>query len=259
MRIDWWTLALEAVNALVLIWLLSRFLFRPVAKILADRRAQIDQMLNQAQTAGQQAEQDRAAVAQQLAELAAGRTRAYAAIEADAAAARIALLAQLQQEAAAQRAEDGARRDAERRAQVAQSSARSVALAFELTEKLMQRLPGAARVADFADGVATVLAQLPTDIRASLGTPSVPLVVASAVGLSDIQVQTFGARFEQALGHPAQIVWRVEPALLAGFECETPHTIVRNSLRHDLEQMRLALIHDEPNHTEPRHIDPRPA
>ena len=37
MQIDWWTLGLQTVNALVLIWLLSRFLFRPIASILAER------------------------------------------------------------------------------------------------------------------------------------------------------------------------------------------------------------------------------
>ena len=38
MQIDWWTLALQTVNALVLVWLLARFLFRPVAKIVAERQ-----------------------------------------------------------------------------------------------------------------------------------------------------------------------------------------------------------------------------
>jgi F-type H+-transporting ATPase subunit b len=245
MHIDWWTLALQAVNGLVLIWLLSRFLFRPVANILAERQARTERMLSDAKMARQQAEQDHATAAEKLAELAAGRAQAYAAIEADAAAARATLLAQVQQEAAARRAEDDARRAAERRADVAQSSARSVALAFDLAEKLMRRLPDAARVADFADGVATALAQLPDDARALLGTPDVPLTVTSAVKLSDAQVAAFGAAFERALAHPAQIVWRVDPTLLAGFECEAPHTIVRNNLRYDLEQMRLALIRDE--------------
>ena len=38
MRIDWWTLALQTVNVLVLVWLLGRFLFRPVMDIVAKRR-----------------------------------------------------------------------------------------------------------------------------------------------------------------------------------------------------------------------------
>ena len=36
MRIDWWTLALQAANFLVLVWLLQHFLYRPVQAIIAD-------------------------------------------------------------------------------------------------------------------------------------------------------------------------------------------------------------------------------
>lgn len=39
MTIDWWTLGLQTVNVLVLVWILARFLFRPVARIIADRQA----------------------------------------------------------------------------------------------------------------------------------------------------------------------------------------------------------------------------
>ena len=38
MKIDWWTLGLQAVNVLILVWLLSRFLFKPVAAIIAERQ-----------------------------------------------------------------------------------------------------------------------------------------------------------------------------------------------------------------------------
>jgi F-type H+-transporting ATPase subunit b len=38
MSIDWWTLGLQAVNFLVLIWLLQRFLYRPVLAIIDRRR-----------------------------------------------------------------------------------------------------------------------------------------------------------------------------------------------------------------------------
>ena len=38
MRIDWWTLALQAANFLVLVWLLQHFLYRPVQNIIAERQ-----------------------------------------------------------------------------------------------------------------------------------------------------------------------------------------------------------------------------
>ena len=45
MRIDWSTLALQTVNVLVLVWLLARFLFRPVMAIIAERRIAAEKLL----------------------------------------------------------------------------------------------------------------------------------------------------------------------------------------------------------------------
>ncbi|MDU1693666.1 MAG: ATPase, partial [Bradyrhizobium sp.] len=33
MTIDWWTVGLQAVNVTILVWLLARFFWRPVAGI----------------------------------------------------------------------------------------------------------------------------------------------------------------------------------------------------------------------------------
>ena len=52
MKIDWWTLALQAVNAAVLIWLLAHFLFRPVADIIAARQKAAQQLLADARRQG---------------------------------------------------------------------------------------------------------------------------------------------------------------------------------------------------------------
>jgi len=42
MTIDWWTLALQAINFLVLAWLLQHFLYRPVLAMVDRRRAETD-------------------------------------------------------------------------------------------------------------------------------------------------------------------------------------------------------------------------
>ena len=41
MNFSWWTFALQAVNFLILIWLLRRFLFKPVTAIVARRKEEI--------------------------------------------------------------------------------------------------------------------------------------------------------------------------------------------------------------------------
>ena len=42
MHVDWSTLALQTVNFAILVWLLHRFLYRPVLRLLDARRAEID-------------------------------------------------------------------------------------------------------------------------------------------------------------------------------------------------------------------------
>ena len=39
MTIDWWTLGIQTVNVVILIWLLGRFFWRPVAAMIEQRRA----------------------------------------------------------------------------------------------------------------------------------------------------------------------------------------------------------------------------
>lgn len=48
MDFDWTTFALECVNFLVLIWLLSHFFYRPVLRVIEARRAQSMQILEEA-------------------------------------------------------------------------------------------------------------------------------------------------------------------------------------------------------------------
>ena len=51
MAIDWWTFGLQTVNVLILIWILSRFFWRPVAAMIERRRVQAQALLDDAQAA----------------------------------------------------------------------------------------------------------------------------------------------------------------------------------------------------------------
>ena len=55
MRIDWWTLALQTVNVLILILILGRFFFRPVMDIAVKRQQEANKLLSDAARARQQA------------------------------------------------------------------------------------------------------------------------------------------------------------------------------------------------------------
>jgi len=62
MLFDWSTLALQTVNFAILVLLLHRFLYRPVLRLLDDRRAEIDKQYADARTAETKAKDELAAI-----------------------------------------------------------------------------------------------------------------------------------------------------------------------------------------------------
>jgi F-type H+-transporting ATPase subunit b len=141
-HINWWTLALQAINVLVLIWLLSRFLYRPVAAIAA-RQAAADALLADAAAAKAQAETEAAALKASNTALAADAERLRAEVRTAADADRVRLLQTAQTDAEkmgeAAKAGIAAERDAMRKALETQAAT----LAGDLAAKLVQHLPSA--------------------------------------------------------------------------------------------------------------------
>ena len=52
MQIDWTTLVLEIINFLVLVWILKRFLYRPVMEAIAARQQRVEGKLAEARAIG---------------------------------------------------------------------------------------------------------------------------------------------------------------------------------------------------------------
>ena len=73
MQIDWWTLGLQAVNVLILIWCLTHFLFRPVAAMVARRQAEIGRLMTEAEAAKAASLSEHAAAAAETTRLANAR------------------------------------------------------------------------------------------------------------------------------------------------------------------------------------------
>ena len=245
MQIDWWTLGLQAVNALVLIWLLARFLFRPVVDAIAARQQAAGKLLADAQAAKATAESEREQAAAEAAGLAALRSEALKAAEVEAATAKSALLAAAQADADKLRAAAKAEIEAERRTEAQAAEDRAGRLAVDIAGKLLDRLPREARVAAFIDGIATGLAQLPEATRASLGADGTSVRLTAARAVTPQEVEACRKALVGVLGHPVLLEVAVEPELIAGLELEAPHAVVRNSFRADLIRLRSELVHHD--------------
>jgi F-type H+-transporting ATPase subunit b len=245
MHIDWWTLGLQAVNALVLIWLLAHFLFRPVVAAIAARQKAAGQLLADAKAAKAAAEGELDKAAAETARLAEHRSEALKAAEAEAATAKSALLAAAQAEADKLRAAAKAEIEAERRAEALAAEDRAGRLAVDIAGKLLDRLPREARVAAFIDGIATGLAKLPEGTRASLGADGASVRLTAARAVTAEEVEACRKALVAVLGHPVLLEVTVEPELIAGLELEAPHAVVRNSFRADLIRLKSGLVHHD--------------
>src|SRR6516164_9217187 len=240
MRIDWWTLGLQTVNALVLVWLLAHFLFRPVVDAIAARQKAAGQVLADAQAAKAAAE---------TAHLVEHRSEAFKAAEAEVGAEKASLLATAQAEADKLRAAAKAEIEAARRSEALAAEDRAGQLAIDIATKLLDRLPDEARVAAFIDGIATGLAKLPEGTRASIGANGASVRLTAARAVTPQEVETCRKVLAGVLGHPVLVEVSVDPELIAGIELEAPHAVARNSFRADLVRLRSELVHHDTNAT----------
>ena len=161
MRIDWWTLALQTVNVLILIWILGKFLFRPVVGIIEERRAAAAKILADAEEARKQAIVAHEAAEEESARIATGRDNLLRRAAEEAEGQRAAALASAREEVDQMRAAAETEMRWTRAAEEAAASDRSARLAVDIAGKLLARLPDSAKIEGFVDGLVKALASLP--------------------------------------------------------------------------------------------------
>jgi len=245
MKVDWWTLALQAVNAAVLIWLLARFLFRPVADIIAARQEAAQRLLADAGAAKAAAQSEREKAKAEDASLAEHRGEALKAIEAEAATEKAKLLAAAQADADKLRAAAEVEIANQRHAEAVAAADRAGQLAVDIARKLLDRLPSELRITAFINGIATGLAELPDETRASLGANGSPIRVSTARALTAPEGEACRTALIKSLGRPVPVEFGTDPTLIAGLELETPYASVRNSFRADLIRLQSELAHHD--------------
>jgi F-type H+-transporting ATPase subunit b len=239
MHLDLWTIGLQAFNVLVLVWLLSRFLFRPVAGIIAARRQAAEAILAEADAAWAKAAAEANVLAQQRQGIADEREKMLAVACEDAQRERDTILRQAGEAAAKLRAE-GEEAMARERQTAREGLQRDAAeLALTIARRLLERLPASVANAAFVEGLAAVLPP-----RQGICTP---IEVRSAVPLDDASQAACRTMLTAWAGTPPDLSFRTDPALIAGIELATPDMVIRNNWRADLDRIARAL-HDDANH-----------
>jgi len=236
MHFDWSTLALQTINVVVLIWLLARFLFRPVRAIIDQRRAAAEQLLADAARVRANAETAAAGVQAQMqgASAAAGQVLAQSRELAE--KERGGVLEQAGEAAAQMRRDASAAIEIDRGTMEQALRRRAGDLAVVIARRLVMRLPAKAATAALLEALATAVAELPEAARGELADGG-EVEIVTAVPLDDDQRTACQAM----LGAPASVRFRTDPDLLAGVELHTPGLLIRDSWRADLERIAAEL------------------
>lgn len=241
MKIDWWTLGLQAINVMLLLWVLQRFLFKPVQAVIARRQQDSQRLMAEAMAARDSAVQMRTALEAERAAGACGREQALAAVQAEARKAREALLLAATQEVQQRAAAAQAALELERTEAATALRTQAAELAGSMARHLLERLPAATWNRHFLEQACGELARLaPQEARQ---TGSVHIITADALASEDQAWarQTLGT----ALGQPVSCDFAVDARLIAGVELHFSHLVVRNHWAGDLEHILNTLPHDD--------------
>lgn len=245
MTIDWWTLGIQAVNVIILIWLLARFFWRPVAAMIEQRRAAAQQILAEAETKRSQATDALAQIERTRTGFDKERDTIIAAAHKDAEEARTSMLAAAAKEVAALEASARTAIEKERDAAEAVWIERANLLAVEIARRLVARLDGPVVSDAFLDWLLQEIRALPENVRNAVTADGVVLEAVSASSIAPADQERYRELISGAFGVHPQINFKVDAAVIAGLELRGPHLVIANSWRADLTRILADLAHDK--------------
>ena len=243
MTIDWWTLGIQSVNVLILIWLLGRFFWRPVAAMIAQRRTTTQATLDAADAKSSKATAALATIEATRAGFAKEREAILAAAHKEAETARTAALDAGKTAATALETAAAARIETAQAASATAWAERSSQLAVEIAGRLAARLEGPAVDAAFTGWLLADVRALPEAARRAAAAQGAAFEAVSARPLVAADEARTRTEIAAALGAEPRITFKTDPALIAGLELHGPHLALSNSWRADLARILADLQH----------------
>ena len=243
MTIDWWTLGFQAVNVVILVWLLQRFFWRPVAAMIEQRRSTTNKALADAKAAQDKATAALADIAATQAGFGKERDAILTAAHAEAETASKTMLDATTKEAAAHAEAASAAMLAEHDADEAAWTGRASELAVQIAGRLASRLQGPAVSSVFLDWLVSSIQAMPAPEREAALADAGGIEAITAGPLAPAEQEHARSAIALAFGAPPHMTFRTDPALVAGIELHGPHFALSNSWRADLGQILRDLRH----------------
>ena len=249
MTIDWWTLFLQTVNFLVLVWLLQHFLYKPVRAVIEKRRQLTEQALLEAETSEHEASAAKADFEAKSAELEKDREASAKAAQQVAEADAKTIIAQARKEADQIEAEGRKMAEDTHAEALVNLKQDIVETAIKIAETILRKTAGSdlndvflSRILDEIDALdKEERARIDADIAGKGGT----LEVATSMTLTEAERKTWAKSLREHLNLRSAPSFATEPDLLGGAELRFPHATVRFAWSDQLKKAADILAKSE--------------
>jgi F-type H+-transporting ATPase subunit b len=222
MLIDWFTVIAQIINFLILVWLMKRFLYRPILNAIDAREKRIAAELAEADARKAEAGMEREEYQRKNEEFEQRRAAMMNLATGQAAAESRRLLEEARKEFEALRAtlQDALRNEYQvLREEIAR---RAQAEVLAIARKALKDLAGASLEERMVDVFIRRLRELGSEEKESLvsmaKSPSIPVLVRSAFDLSTTQRGLIESAVKETLSAGAQLTFDVVPDLVGGIE-----------------------------------------
>jgi F-type H+-transporting ATPase subunit b len=250
MHLDWWTIGLQTINFGILVWLLHRFLYKPVLTMIDARKAEVGRQFDAAKELEGKAKAQLATVEAERAGIAAERDAALKAAAAQAQEMAEARRAQAERDAEALMVSTRKTLASEREGALDEARRVALDLGADFAQRLLAEVPMQYRAEAWIERIEQHLNALPPSERGALVCQLAdgnPLTVITACALPVATAAHWKQRLGQSLGISGGMTFEVNPDLIAGAELHFPAAILRFSWQSALAAARTeAGAHGQP-------------
>jgi len=241
MHFDWWTFGLQTVNFAVLVWLLHHFLYKPLLRMIDERRAEIDKQYAEADAARARAKDELAAIEARQAGIVAERDATL-----ESARERAEELAEerhARAEADARSLVESSRKAlvTERDKALAEVRTTALDLGTAIASRLLSEVPVKLRAEAWLDRIVDYLVALAKpELEALLRQidDGASVTVVTAVSLPPESAEAWRVRLHPVLGDGPAIAFDVDAELIAGAELHFPNAVLSFSWKSAVASVR---------------------
>jgi F-type H+-transporting ATPase subunit b len=244
---DWTTFALETVNFLILVWLLKRFLYRPVLDVIARRQASVAKTLGDAESARAEVRRLQAEYEGRRRDWERERAHLRQELEDELDALRAKRMVVLAQELENERKRNEAARRRDREVERRELETRALQQADAFVARLLERFAGPALDARIVDMLLADLEALPAarrDMLTAALAGAIDVNVCSARSLESSVQQRVESVLAALAGGSVKIVYTLDPALLAGMRLRAGAWELAADLAGELTAFSKLAAHD---------------